>query len=219
MLAQATDYLAVVERLTPGATVSFPNVEWEEYEELLSEMGNDWPGLRVSYYHGKLEITMPLPEHEEYSQFIVRLGQVIADELEIDLEHRGSTTWRRRKKESGAEADTCFYVQNAARIIGQRTINLDFDPPPDVVVEIDKTNPSTQKFPIYAALRVPEIWRHDGRHVIFYELQGENYEEIIHSRAFPVLPATVLTQFLEQSKTIGQTAALRAFRGWLRENL
>jgi hypothetical protein len=48
------------------------------------------------------------------------------------------------------EADSCYYVQRAVRIIGKRRIDLELDPPPDIAVE----NDSLSKFPIYAALGV-----------------------------------------------------------------
>jgi Uma2 family endonuclease len=118
----------------------------------------------------------------------------------------------------GAEPDTCFYVQNAARIIGKRSLDFNTDPPPDIVVEIDLTNASQPKFPIYAALGVPEIWRYDGSQASFYHLTGEQYSEMSHSRAFPFLTSTVLAQFIEQSKTEGQDVALDAARAWAQVN-
>jgi len=51
---------------------------------------------------------------------------------------------------------------------GQDTIDLATDPPPDLVVEVDITHPSLDKFPIYASLRVPEVWRHDGEPCSFF---------------------------------------------------
>jgi Uma2 family endonuclease len=118
----------------------------------------------------------------------------------------------------GAEPDTCFYVQNVTRIIGKRSLDFNTDPPPDIVVEIDVTNASASKFPIYAALGVPEIWRYDGHQAYFYHLAGEQYIEILHSQAFPFLTSTVLVQFIEQSKTEGQDAALDAARAWAQVN-
>ncbi len=55
----------------------------------------------------------------------------------------------------GLEPDTCVYVQNASNIIGKRRITIGVDPPPDVAVEIDMSNDSVDKFPIYAADRRP----------------------------------------------------------------
>lgn len=215
MSALTADYLDVIERLPAGALLRLQNVGWEDYEHLLSQM-ETCPGHRVTYDGGRLMIMSPLPEHEEYKEFIYSLARVISEELGVALETRGSATFRSKRLAKGAEPDTCFYVQNAARVIGRRTIDLDTDPPPDVVVEIDTTNESLDKFHIYAALGVPEIWRYDGRQAFIYQLTGADYAEIKHSLAFPKLTSTDLTQFIEQSKSEGQTAALTAFRQTIR---
>ncbi|PYS90952.1 MAG: hypothetical protein DMF64_13565 [Acidobacteria bacterium] len=215
MSTETVDYLDAIAHLPTGATLLLPRLSWEEYETLLSDL-TDRPGLRVSYDAGRVEIMSPLPEHEEYKETIYSLTRVMAEELRITVESRGSATYKQKRLAKGAEPDTSFYVQNAARIIGQRTIDLAVDPPPDVVVEIDTTNESLGKFPIYAALGVPEIWRYDGRAAQFFQLAGAVYEEIEHSRAFPMLTAGVLTEFIEQSKTQGQSAALDAFRQYWR---
>ncbi len=208
------DYLDAIEHLPAGATLYLAGVSWDEYEEMLSELG-DRAGLRVSYDKGRLQIMSPTPEHEEYKESILRLAQVLADETNTVLETRGSATYRRRRKAKGVEPDTSFYVQNAAQMIGKRRIDLETDPPPDVVVEIDVSNESISKFPIYAALGVPEIWLYDGQQARMYELVGDNYQEIPSSLAFPSLTNAALTDFLAQSKISGQSAALAAFRGWL----
>lgn len=89
---------------------------------------------------------------------------------------------------------------------------MESDPPPDIVVEIDITNESQTKFPIYLALGVPEIWRYDEKKVQFYELVRSAYHEIPQSRFLPGLRPEMLAGALEQSKTSGQTAAFRTFR-------
>ena len=86
------------------------------------------------------------------------------------------------------------------------------DPPPDLAVEIDVTSESLSKFPIYAAIGVPEIWRYDGHVVLFYVLTGDAYGEASESACFPGLAPALLAEVLEQSKTEGQSAALAAFR-------
>jgi Uma2 family endonuclease len=131
------------------------------------------------------------------------------------METRGSSTYRRRQKAKGAEPDKSFNLKHAAQMIGKGQIDLETDPPPDVVLEIDLSNESVSKFPIYAALRVPEIWIYDGQHASFYQLAEQNYREILHSLAFPVLTSAALTDLVAQSKTSGQNAALDAFRRWL----
>ena len=200
--------LEAIERLPDGATLVIRRATWEEYEHLLDEL-RDRPHLRVSYDSGELEIMSPLPEHEEYASFIEALVRLVANELDLMLEGRGRATWRRRRLAKGVEPDACFYVASAPRIIGRRQIDLERDPPPDVAVEIDVSNESLSKFPIYAALAVPEIWRYDSNTVRFYERDGDAYREISESRFFGGLTPAMLSAALAQSKTEGQTAALR----------
>jgi Uma2 family endonuclease len=217
MSVQTASYIEAIEHLPAGATLRIPHVRWEDYDQLLAELGDDYH-VRVSYDCGCLEIMSPLPEHEEFADVVLSITREITRELGVKLETRGSMTIRSAWQSKGAEPDTCFYVQNAARIIGKRSLDFNTDPPPDIVVEIDLTNASQSKFSIYAALRVPEIWRYDGSQAYFYHFAGEQYVETSHSQTFPFLTSTVLARFIEQSKTEGQDAALDATREWVRVN-
>ena len=124
MSTQTTEYREAVNHLPPGAALVFQQVPWEEYEQLLKDLV-DRPGVRVSYNEGRLEIMSPLPVHEEYKDSIYRMVCVFSEEIGIELETRGSATWKRRSIRKGTEPDTCFYVASAARIIGKRTIDLE----------------------------------------------------------------------------------------------
>lgn len=216
MSTQTTNYLDIIERLPAGALLRLPNVAWDEYEHLLAQMESYHPGHRLSYDCGRLIIVSPSFEHERAKEFVFSLVLVLSDEMDVTLETAGATTFKSKLLKKGVEPDTCFYVQNAARVIGRRALRSGVDPPPDVAVEIDMSNDSLDKFPIYAALGVPEIWLYDGRKTHFYKLAGGNYEVIQNSLAFPILTAEDLTKYSEQSKTEGQTTALKAFRQMLR---
>ena len=218
MSTRSAEYKEAIEHLPEGAMIVLQGVRWEEYEQLLDDLA-DRPGVRVSYDQGKLEIMSPLTEHEEYKDFIARIVYALCDELDLNVEPRGSSTWKRKRDMKGAEPDACFYVANAERIIGKRQIDLTVDPPPDIVVEIDTTNESLSKFPIYSTLGVPEIWRYDARRkrALIYELRDQSYVEIASSRSFPILTSEAMADFIEQSQTQGQKAALAAFRQWIKK--
>ena len=215
MIAEAVDYLEAIERLPRNGTLVLYGVPWEEYEEVLAQTESK-PAYRVSYNDGILKITSPRPDHEYPKDVALSLVRTYADEMDIMLESYGSTTYRRRKKAKGAEPDTSFYVQNAARMIARAEIDLEKDPPPDVVVEIDTTNESTDKLEIYAALGVSEIWRFDGKKFEILLLEGDRYRETSKSLALPLISADILTEYLNRGKTEGQTAMLKAFRRFLR---
>ncbi len=215
---QIDHYLAAIERIPEGGTLIVPDVSWQQYEMLLDHLG-DSNAVRVNYDHGRLEIMSPGPLHEAYKELISHLGRVIADETECDLQALGSTTFRTGTFAGGYEPDACFYVQNAERIIGKTKIDLRRDPPPDVVVEIDLSRSSSIKYEFYARIGVPEVWSYDGDRARILHLAKQGYVEASNSLAFPLLTADRLTKTLERSKTAGQSAALRAFRQWLRKQL
>jgi Uma2 family endonuclease len=215
MTTQAINYLDAIEHLPAGGILILSDVSWEEYEQLLADLG-DSNMVRVSYDHGRLEIMSPTFGHEKYKDLLLRIADIMAQEMGLGLESAGSTTFKQKELAQGAEPDTCFYVQNASRIIGKMRIDLNIDPPPDVVVEIDISHVSTGKLEFYAAIGVPEIWRYDGKQIQIFQLSGQHYVEAPASLTFPLLTGDVLSQLLEQSKSEGQSATLRSFREWLR---
>jgi len=217
MSARTAEYLEAIEHLPAGGMLVFHQVSWEEYESLVEDLQESWPGVRVTYDEGRLEIMSPTPEHERYKEFVFRLAVALAEELDIPLESFGATTWKRRELRRGTEPDTCFYLTNIEKIIQTRRITLETDPPPDIVVEIDITTESRSKFAIYAIFGIPEIWIYDGEHVQFFQrTDGGSYAEISASRFLPHLTRTALEEALEASKTQGHTAALKAFRQKIR---
>jgi Uma2 family endonuclease len=211
MSIKTSEYMEAIDHLPEGATLVLQQFTWSDYQRLVQEL-IDRHRLRVTYDRGRVEIMSTLSEHEEYSGLIDRLVFIYGDHFNIDVEPRGRTTWSREELERGLEADSCYYVTNAPRIIGIRRLNLDNDPPPDIALEIDITNESLSKFPIYAAFKVPEIWRYDARNIYFYELSGESYLKTPESRILPGLTPAMLVTAINQSLAEGQTAALRAFR-------
>ena len=160
----------------------------------------------------------PLRKHEKYKEFIGDLVKAAADELDINIESSGSATWKKEKDQKGTEPDISFHIANAERVIGKDELDLTVDPPPDLAVEIDVTNESLNKFPIYAALGVREIWRYieKRKSVVIYELREGAYVEIHSSLSLPLLTPEVLAQFIESSGAGGQKKALTAFRRWLK---
>jgi Uma2 family endonuclease len=133
------------------------NISWETFNAILQELGEN-RAERLAYNEGYLEIMTPLGEHENSNRFIDDLMRILADELNLNLKKFGSLTLKRDDMRRGVEPDSCYYIQNEPVVRGKKDIDLKYDPPPDLVIEIDITSSSLDKHPIYAALGVPEIW-------------------------------------------------------------
>ena len=218
MPVAATDYLDAIAHLPSGAVLRFDDVPWEEYEQLLTDLGEGY-AVRIFYDNGRLEIMAPSIPNEGAKNVIHDFVVVLRDELDVDIESEGSATYRSQWKAKGAEPDDSFFVQNASAIIGRHEqYNIERDPPPDIVVENERTSASLDKFAIYAALGVPEIWRERKKVVRFYVLSGASYVEVSNSRAFPFLDSSTLSEFLAQGFAEGSRKTARAFRAWVREH-
>ncbi|MDQ2099046.1 MAG: Uma2 family endonuclease [Tychonema bourrellyi B0820] len=201
----------------PGNKVRLQNVSWEMYESILEELGEGY-AVRLAYYKGTLEIRMPLPKHEKAKSLIGYLVNVLLEELNIDCEVLGSTTFKRQDMQTGVEPDDCFYIQNQGAVRGKDRLDLTVDPPPDLAIEID--NSSQTSLNCYEALGVPELWRYDGEVLKIYRLQEGKYTESSTSQNFPDFPIIdLIPQYVDRSKTEGRSPTIRAFRAWVREQL
>lgn len=194
--------------------VMLQDVTWQEFETILDELG-DHRGARLAYENGTLEMMMPLPRHQDNKEIVGDLIKALLEERDVEFRSLGSTTFKKAQTQ-GLEPEQCFYIQNEAAIRGKKRIDLTVDPPPDLAIEIDvtsRTHPS-----IYAALRVPELWRFDQGKLQINVLQGAVHREVMESPTFPGLPLQdVLPQYLADSKTVGRNKVIKAFRQWVRE--
>ena len=115
-------------------------------------------------------------------------------------------------------ADNCFYIQNQVAIGGKKRIDLSIDTPPDLAIEIDIT--SRTQFNNYEALGVPDLWKYNGRKLQINVVQEGKYVESKVSYNFPNLSIVgIIHQYVEQSKTLGRNATMRAFRNWVKEQI
>jgi Uma2 family endonuclease len=187
---------------------------WALYEQLLRDL--DSQPMRVTFDEGNLEMMAPLPLHEKWKSRIGRLVEILAEELDIEIETLGSTTFRREDLGKGLEPDECYYVQNVGLIQGKDNLDLAVDPPPDLAVEVEISRRSVPREPIYAALGVPELWRFDGRQLTILRLDEGAYHETDRSIAFPFLPSSGFESFLLRFEREKQTRLIRDFRAWVR---
>jgi Uma2 family endonuclease len=194
------------------------NVSWETFEALLTDTGED-RGSRFAYDCGTLEIMTPLFEHENPKSNLGNFIIALAEELDIELRSAGSTTLKRKLARRGIEPDNCYYIKTEPRVRGKETLDLETDPPPDLAIEIDITSSSVNKFNIYSALGVTELWRYDGKDLKFYQLLDGEYVECEFSIAFPIISVSDMSRFIQQSKSMGEIALLKSFRAWVREKL
>jgi Uma2 family endonuclease len=203
--------------IPPGQRLLIQDINWLEFEAILDELGEKRVS-RIAYSDGILEIRMPLPKHERQKSILGDIVKILLDELELDCECFGSTTFKRQEMNYGIEPDECFYIQNHETMIGKDRLDLSIDPPPDLALEVDVT--SKTQIDAYTRLSVPELWVYEDTGLKIYVLQSGQYQDSATSPTFPDLPILAwVSEVLEQSRAIGRSPALRAFRQKIRSTL
>ena len=193
--------------------VVFRNLSWQRYLLFRQAIG-DRRAARLIYDRGVLEVTMPLEDHEFAVRMIELFIRVLVLELGMKLKTMGSTTLDREQLERSAEPDNAYYIQNQPLVSG-RTVDLETDPPPDLVVEVDITHTDIDKLQFYASMGISEFWRFNGEIWRIYQLQGSDYVEVEASPTFSKVPKGKLYEFLGQARQDEVEAEL-AFREWVR---
>ncbi len=193
-------------------------VSWNEYKQFVDGLGDF--SLRHTYDGWALEMMSPLKAHDWDKRFIGRIIETIAFELDIDIQCIGSTTLTSAAVERGLQPDESYYIANELRVRGKYVYEPDKDPPPDLIVEVDVTNSSVPRMPLFAQMRIPEVWRYDGERTCFYHLQKKRtYRQVKYSLAFPFLQPADVDQCVGELSERSENAVLRSLIQRLRERL
>ncbi|HEY9700071.1 MAG TPA: Uma2 family endonuclease [Trichocoleus sp.] len=196
--------------------VTLHHLNWQAYQQILHALPQS-RSTRLTYDRGILEITMPLEEHE----FVVRLMdlfiRILVVEMGLKMKTLGSTTLQREDLDRSPEPDNAYYIQNQPFVAG-RKIDLQNDPPPDLVIEIDITNTDIHKLRLYSSMGVPEFWRFNGQVWRIYHLVGGQYQEVEASPTFPTVEKEKLYNFLAEAQQ-DEVVAEQNFRSWVQQQL
>lgn len=209
-----TNSVAIV--ISPPTEIAVLNVGWPVYEALLQD-NRESASSRMAYDGDVLEIMAPTPKHEVYNGLLELLVRETAREWKVDLVGFGSTTFRAKPR--GAEPDSSFYIADRAELMRNRdTVDLEVDPAPDIVVEIDISRRRIEKMGLYAALGVREFWRYNGERLRAFDLASAGYPELTNSIGIAGLPIAQLDCFLEMRTEVSHSVLPDLWQQSLREH-
>ncbi|MCC5635404.1 Uma2 family endonuclease [Nostoc sp. CHAB 5844] len=194
------------------------NISWQTFKAMLADMGKE-RNSRLAYDNGRLEIMTPLMPHENSNRLIEGFILVLCEEFGLEVKTTGSLTLTRDDLEKGGEPDSSYYIQNEFLVRGKENIDLNQDPPPDLVLEVDYSKPKIDKLSLYASMGIPEFWRYNGTVLRIYTLLDNQYSEVELSPTFVPISVREIPRFIQESKKIGQLAAKSAFRTWVRQQI
>jgi Uma2 family endonuclease len=212
-----------LERLPPGECRVFRGVDWEFYQQVLEvAWGRRW--LRVAFDGRDLEIMATGAFHEAAGDFAWRLIEIVSEELEIVSASLGKTTWMRPEINRGIEADQCFFflpekLEAVAVAIARTSENVGDYPNPDLAIEVDISRPKVDRPGIYAALKVPEIWRFTASGLTIERLTDQGTYAAVDTSGFLPIRSVEVVRWVLQEDRSNLLAWKRRLRDWVRAEL
>lgn len=175
---------------------------WKDYELMLTIRG-DSSGVRMAYLNGEVELMSPCFEHWGIRAIIARLLEAYADDRGLDINGYGSWTLKNALKGAGLEPDECYVLGGTPKEV------------PDLAIEVVWTSGGLNKFEIYRALSVGEVWLWErGAGITVHVLRDGAYHPAPKSALLPDLDLALLERFIPGPS---QSQSVRAFRAALRD--
>ncbi len=188
------------------------DVSWKRYVALRDDPV--YLRKRLTYHRGVLENRLTECRTERINRIVETLIDVWSEVHEICQRPFGSTTFRLESASAGLEPDTCYYFDRCREIRGREDLDLRFDPPPDLSIDIVPSPANIDRLAVYADLRFPEVWRIDGERLQIFLLDGSGYQTAGESRALYGFPPEGFMQFVQRLWTTDATTLCREFRTW-----
>lgn len=185
------------------------DVDWETYLSLADKTNRS--GKLITYDCGVLEIMSPSRNHEILKSMIGRMVERYAEIRGIDATSTASTTFKSPVSRRAFEADESFYIEHESLVRGRSEIDLQIDPPPDLVIEIEQTRSSIDKLALFADFGIPEVWRVDGKNLWIARLIDGQYTTSPSSVAHLGFPIEAAVKTLRQIGVHSETQLIRRF--------
>lgn len=202
--------MAIATQVPAETRTLMENISWETYSALAEERRGSVP--RLTYDEGTLELMSPRRQHESIGRLIGRMVETYTEVRGIEIQSVASTTFKRSDLSKGFEADESYYIEHADLIRRKEEVDLSIDPPPDLVIEVEITRSAIEKLKLFAAMRVPEVWRHDGKQFEMYRLVGGKYQSITTSNQIPGFNVAIAVPVLAARFELGETESIAKFR-------
>ena len=202
----------------PGAEARFviPSVTYEQYLRML-----DWVGdraIRLTFDGSNLELMSPSFTHEHGKRLLGRMVEMLCFELDVELTSGGSTTFKSAAVRRGLEPDECYWIGADAAKVGGRSYDIESDPTPSLVIEVEVSSSLVGRLGVYAKLGVPEIWRRRRRDRLEVLRLGDDgeYHPSPGSLCVPMISIGTLAEWLQRQNDLNEHELIKQFVAWVR---
>jgi Putative restriction endonuclease len=162
---------------------------WEQFQHLQQGFENV-RGVKLSFYHGTIEILMPGRVHELFKRIIGILLETFLLDRRVQFTPTGSMT-QELAGSAAVEADESYEIDEYR-----------------LSVEVNFTSGDVSKLEKYQTLAVHEVWFWEDGSLDVYHLRPDGYEKVAHSE-IPGLSGLDLG-LLKECILLGESSILEA---------
>ena len=119
-------------------------------------------------------------------------------------------------REKGLEPDNCWYFSHIDLMQRHDEFDPEQHPPIDLALEVDITTNSVVKLPVYADLRVREVWLCGPNAIRVMALEEGGYVECEQSRVLASVPLDKMAELIRGRHGCDDTALCQQFQDWIR---
>jgi Uma2 family endonuclease len=196
-------------------------VPWDFYSRFVDGLPA-WSKVRAAYDGRDMEIMVKGPMHEDFRGLLGRFVEEVAAESGIRFLGLGETTWKRRDVERGLESGQCYYFEPSKIAIAKAALKRkDNDvagyPNPDLAIEVDLSPSLVDRPAIYAALRVPEIWRFNGEALWIERLTDAGVYATVDRSGWLAVGSSEVLDWITAEDAQDRGVWARRLREWARD--
>ena len=178
----------------PEEQVFLLHGDWKLYRKLDAQFTGT--GLRVTYFHGVIEIMSISPLHEQIKINISRLIEDYCLHRGIDFGRHGGPTHQKKGEQAG-EPDDSFSFERGGKL-------------PQLVSEVALTSGGLDKLPFWGGFPIEEVWIWKQGKLHFFRWQGADYKEVPSSRLVPGFKKAWAQKFAASRETSDMIRRFRA---------
>jgi len=198
-------------------------VSWDLYDRLSDAVG-EGQHVYVAFDGKDLELMTTGRMHEVYKELLAWFMRFVTSELRIRCRPLGQTTWKRPEIARGLEADQCYYftpkkIKAELKGLAKKSNKIADYPNPDLAIEIDISPSQVDRPGIYAALKVPEVWRIDGESLVIGQLSPDRTYTAAEESLFLPVRAEEVFRWVAREDSSDELAWEQRLREWARTEL
>jgi Uma2 family endonuclease len=210
----------------PQASATFPGdqrivirgVDADLYNRIDEAIG-EGQHVHVAYDGRDLELMTTSEIHEWYKCVFERIMWALLTAQGIRYVPCGQKTWKSEAADRGLEADLSYYfdpekIRIAKEALARESIDRkDYPVSPDLAIEIDISRAQVDRPSIYRALCAAEVWRFNGKRLVFEQLQPDGtYAPSQESRWLRIRPDEIMSWLTAEDVTDEDAWSLRLFQ-------